>query len=106
MNTENQNTIIEGNNTIEEGVIQTRYLSGIIVYSNDIDKRAAEYMSDYYGHPIISSDRNFDFRNVGTVYGVGGNIGMYTSYLKPQNFITGKDRYETCKNKLRFIGKL
>lgn len=94
---------IENKNTIVE---EKKKVKNIVVYSNDVDKRAAEYLADYLSCPTISSRQNFDYTTVETVYAVGGSIGTYTAYLLEENFISGSDRYETLKAMLRFIDKL
>ena len=91
------------NNT---NVKEEKKVKGIVVYSNDVDKRAAEYLGDYYNIPIIHSRSAFDYSTVETVYAVGGVKSAYTSYLKNENFISGSDRYETIKAVLKRIGKL
>lgn len=85
---------------------EEKKVKNIVVYSNDVDRRAAEYLADYLQCPTISSRSNFDYTTVETVYAVGGSIGTYTAYLLEENFISGSDRYETLKAMLRFIDKL
>lgn len=94
------------NNTVE--IKEKKKVKGIVIYSNDIDRRAAEYLADYLGLPTISSSTNFDYSTVNQdgIYAVGGAKGTYTSYLLDKNFISAKDRYETVKEVLKRIGKL
>lgn len=91
-----------------EEVKEKKKVKGIVIYSNDIDRRAAEYLADYKGLPTISSSTSFDYSTVDQngIYAVGGAKGSYTSYLKEENFISGKDRYDTAKEVLKRIGKL
>ena len=91
-----------GNTNVEE----RKKVDYIVVYSNDVDKRAAEYLADYLSCPTIAARNNFDYTRVETVYAVGGDKGTYTGYLRDENFITGADRYESCRNVLKRIGKL
>lgn len=95
---------LNSNNNMRE----EKKVKGIVIYSNDIDRRAAEYLADYLKLPTISSSTNFDYTTVeqGGIYAVGGKKGTYTSYLLDKNFIAGSDRYETIKKVLKFIGKL
>ena len=89
-------------------VKEEKKVKGIVIYSNDVDRRAAEYLADYLKLPTISSATNFDYTTVeqAGIYAVGGKKGTYTSYLLDKNFIAGSDRYETIKKVLKFIGKL
>lgn len=87
---------------------EKKKVKGIVIYSSDIDKRGAEYLSEALGIPVINSAVQFDYTTVeqSGIYAVGGRKESYTSYLLDSNFITGSDRYETIKNVLRKIGKL
>ncbi|MDU2683853.1 MAG: N-acetylmuramoyl-L-alanine amidase, partial [Clostridium sp.] len=94
----------EINNIIKE----EKKVKGIVIYSNDVDRRAAEYLADYLKVPTISSATSFDYTTVEQegIYAVGGKQSTYTGYLLDKNFIAGSDRYETLKEVLKFIGKL
>lgn len=94
----------EINNVIKE----EKKVKGIVIYSNDVDRRAAEYLADYLKVPTISSATSFDYTTVEQegIYAVGGKQSTYTGYLLDKNFIAGSDRYETLKEVLKFIGKL
>lgn len=83
-------------------------VKGIVIYSNDVDRRAAEYLADYLKLPTIYSGTSFDYTTVDQegIYAVGGNRGTYTAYLLDKNFISGSDRYVTVKEVLKRIGKL
>ena len=96
------------NNSNNNDNEEEKKVKGIVIYSNDVDRRAAEYLADYLKLPTISSKTNFDYTTVeqSGVYAVGGDKGTYTSYLKDENFIAGSDRYETIKAVLKRIGKL
>lgn len=80
---------------------EEKKVKNIVVYSNEVDKRAAEYLADYLQCPIISNSTPFDYLQVENVFTVGA--GEFTSYTK-QN-IKGADRYETIKAVLKFIAK-
>ena len=73
----------------------------IVVYSNEVDMRAAQYLADYLQCPTISNSTPFDFSTVESTYAVGG--GQFTSYAK---VIAGSDRYDTLKAVLKFMGKV
>lgn len=94
----------EINNVIKE----EKKVKGIVIYSNDVDRRAAEYLADYLKVPTISSATSFDYTTVEQegIYAVGGKQSTYTGYLLDKNFVTGSDRYETVKEVLKRIGKL
>lgn len=94
----------EINNVIKE----EKKVKGIVIYSNDVDRRAAEYLADYLKVPTISSATSFDYTTVEQegIYAVGGKQSTYTGYLLDKNFIAGSDRYETVKEVLKKIGKL
>lgn len=83
-------------------------MKGIVIYSNEADRRAAEYLADYLKLPTISSSTAFDYITVEQegIYAVGGKKSTYTGYLLDRNFIAGSDRYETIKEVLKRIGKL
>ncbi|MCT8975479.1 N-acetylmuramoyl-L-alanine amidase [Clostridium sp. CX1] len=97
------NAIVKGltgqnTNVLKE---ENEKVKNIVVYSNEVDKRAAEYLADYLQCPIISNSTPFDYSVVENVYAVGS--GEFTSYTK--KIIKGTDRYETIKAVLQFIGK-
>lgn len=98
----------EMNSTTSQKVEEVKKVKGIVIYSNDIDKRAAEYLADYLKLPLIHSGTNFDYSTVERdgIYAVGGGKGTFTGYLTDKNFIYGADRYETVKAVLKKIGKL
>jgi lysozyme len=77
-------------------------VNNIVVFGNEVDKRAAEYLADYLNCPTISNGTPFDYSQVKNIYAVGG--GEFTGYVK--QIIKGADRFETVKEVLHFCGKL
>ena len=78
-------------------------LENIVVYMNDIDKRAAEYLADYLVCSIMDGRRApFDYSRIKNVYCVGGEKGQFTCYCT--NHIAGSNRYNTMQAVLNFIG--
>ncbi|MGG7056657.1 N-acetylmuramoyl-L-alanine amidase [Clostridium tertium] len=100
------NKKISNQNNVE--VKEEKKVKGIVIYSNDVDRRAAEYLADYLKLPTIYAGNSFDYTTVEQegIYAVGGNKGTYTAYLLDKNFISGANRYETVKEVLKRIGKL
>lgn len=98
----------QANNSQNNASKEEKKVKGIVIYSNDVDRRAAEYLADYLKVPTISSATSFDYTTVEQegIYAVGGKQSTYTGYLLDKNFIAGSDRYETVKEVLKFIGKL
>lgn len=77
-------------------------LENIVVYMNDIDKRAAEYLADYLKCPIMDGRRTpFDYSRIKNVHCVGGEKGQFTCYCT--NHITGDNRYNTMQGVLNYI---
>lgn len=76
------------------------FLKNVVVYGNDIDKRAAEYLADYLKCPIVHIS---NFKNIQSerVYAIGGGLDIKDSIK-----IAGKDRYETIKAVLKYMDKL
>lgn len=99
---------VELNILNNQNVKEEKKVKGIVIYSNDVDRRAAEYLADYLKLPTIYSGTSFDYTTVEQegIYAVGGSKGTYTSYLLDKNFIAGANRYETVKEVLKRIGKL
>ncbi|MCM8710553.1 N-acetylmuramoyl-L-alanine amidase [Clostridium sp. SYSU_GA19001] len=80
-------------------------VKNLVVYGNSIDKRAAEYLADYLGCATLDGNIAYDYSNVENVYCVGGAPSLpWTSYAK--KIITGKDRYDTIIQVLKFIGRV
>lgn len=80
-------------------------MDNIVIYGNEVDKRAAEYLADYLKCPTIDGNIEYDYSNIQNIYCIGGapTIG-WTSYAT--KIITGSDRYDTVKQVLAFIGKI
>lgn len=77
-------------------------VKNLVVYGNNIDKRAAEYLADALSCPIMNSDILYDYSTVENVYCVGAPGQLkFTSYAK--KIISGTDRYDTCQQVLNFI---
>lgn len=77
-------------------------MENLVCYANSVDKRAAEYLADYLKCPCLDSSLPFNYNGVAkNIIAVGG--GSFSSYTTKH--ITGKDRYETLKEVLKFIGK-
>ncbi len=74
-------------------------VDNIVVYNNDVDKRAAEYLADYLRCPIVHAD-NYKTGMAKKVFAIGA------SKIAGATALTGSDRYETLKEVLNFMGKL
>lgn len=80
-------------------------MKNLVVYGNQVDKRAAEYLADHLACPTFDGNKTFDYSKVENVYCVGGEPSVkWTDYAKQK--IAGSDRYETIKEVLKFIKKL
>ncbi|MDU1412768.1 MAG: N-acetylmuramoyl-L-alanine amidase [Clostridium sp.] len=91
---------IDGRVNLNKG--EEYYVDNIVVYMNDIDKRAAEYLADYLVCPIMDGRRApFDYSRIKNVYCVGGEKGQFTSYCTKH--IAGDNRYNTMQAILNFI---
>jgi hypothetical protein len=74
----------------------------VVLYANTVDKRAAEYVADYYECVAIDQELYNALKvNAVAVYGVGGGITVPCTVA-----ISGKDRYDTVIQVLKHIGKL
>lgn len=82
-------------------VKEDKKVKSIVIYGNDIDRRAAEYLADFLSCPTISNSRSFDYSTVENVYAVGNKKENYTSYLKV--LLSGSDRYSTMQEVLNYI---
>ena len=90
------------NNTVEK---VEKKVENIVVYQNAVDKRAAEYLSDYLKCPVIDGLNDFDYSDIKNVYCVGGQgPRSFTGYCTKA--IIGKDRFDTVIGVLKFIGRL
>jgi len=81
-------------------------VKNLVVFGNDVDRRAAEYLADYLQCATLHGDIPYDYSNIENVYCVGGPPPEkgWTSYAKYK--IAGPDRYETIKEVLKHIGRL
>lgn len=80
-------------------------VKNLVVYGNQVDKRAAEYLADYLNCPVYDGNKAYDYSVIENVYCVGGEPSVaWTGYAKHK--IAGSDRYETIKEVLKFIKKL
>lgn len=80
-------------------------MKNIVVYGNSIDRRAAEYLADSLKCPTIDGNIVFDYSKVENVYCVGGEPALkWPKNIKKK--ITGKDRYDTIIQVLKFIKKI
>jgi lysozyme len=77
-------------------------VNNLVVYGNETDRRAAEYLSDALACSSIHGDKPFDYSTVENVYCVGGP-GQLPFTAMAKKTITGKDRYDTCQQVLNFI---
>jgi hypothetical protein len=82
-------------------------MKNLVCYCNQVDKRAAEYLADYLQCPCIDATLPFNYVNVAeNIIAVGGNATPIGFSGYTTKYIAGKDRYETLKEVLKFIGKL
>lgn len=98
------------NNVVKEKKFD---MKNLVCYCNQVDKRAAEYLADHLQCPCIDATLPFTYSNVAeNIIAVGGDnprkgengqVG-FSGYVTKK--IVGKDRYETLKEVLKFIGKL
>lgn len=94
------------NKKIETVVEERKFdMKNLVVYGNSVDRRAAEYLADYLQCPTLDGNIPFDYSKVEKVYCVGGKPSLeWTGYAK--KIITGKDRYDTIIQVLKFIKKI
>lgn len=96
--------ISNSNNNIEKVEYD---MKNLVCYCNQVDKRAAEYLADYLQCPCIDATLPFNYVNVSeNIIAVGGNATPIGFSGYTTKYIAGKDRYETLKEVLKFIGKL
>lgn len=82
-------------------------MKNLVCYCNQVDKRAAEYLADYLQCPCIDATLPFNYDSVAeNIIAVGGNATPVGFSGYTTKYIAGKDRYETLKEVLKFIGKL
>lgn len=95
--------IIEENKLYIYDTWEVKKVKSVVVYTNEIDKRACEYLADYLRCSIISRE------NVNSILDDAENIYVVGGDWKPVDkaiLISGIDRYETVKSVLKYIGKL
>ncbi len=76
-------------------------IAKIVVYNNDIDKRMALYLAEFYRCEAVEGDSSFDFTQVQNIYGIGA--GAFPSGTV---VIKGYDRWDTVVAVMRHIGKV
>ena len=82
-------------------------MKNLVCYCNAVDKRAAEYLADYLQCPCIDATLPFYYDGVAeNIIAVGGNSSPVGFSRYTTKYIQGKDRYETLKEVLKYIGKL
>lgn len=99
--------IIEENNLNRFDNIQpvggTKKVKNVVIYDNDVNRRAADYLADALDCPVISAEQRFDYTTVeqGGVLAVVNAATQVTTYVAKR--FTGKDRFDTCQKVLDFI---
>ena len=104
----------ESQPTINNKVEERKYdMKNLVCYCNQVDKRAAEYLSDYLQCPCIDATLPFNYSGVAeNIISVGGDnpkkgqngqVG-FSGYTT--KYIAGNDRYDTVKEVLKYMGKL
>jgi len=73
----------------------------VVIVTNDVDERAAKYLYDAFGWGILMLNQ-YQVGTARRVVTVGGAVGK----LKADIEVTGKDRYDTCKNVMELIQAL
>ncbi|GAA0126025.1 N-acetylmuramoyl-L-alanine amidase [Clostridium sp. CTA-19] len=77
-------------------------VKNLIIYNNDIDKRAAEYLADFLLSPVVrESNYNATTMPAEKIFVVGGGVKT-----KGDIRLEGSDRYETIKAVLKYMNKL
>ncbi|AKA68567.1 GH25 family lysozyme [Clostridium scatologenes] len=81
-------------------------MENIVGFNNQVDKRAAEYLADFLNCPtvdLVATANAINFSKVKNVYFVGGG---FFPQLDNAKVIKGPDRYDTCIEVMKNIGKL
>ena len=79
----------------------------LVCYCNAVDKRASEYLADFLGCPCMDATIPFNYDGVAEeIIAVGGNASPVGFSGYTTKFITGKDRYDTLIQVLKYMGKL
>lgn len=96
------------NKKINNKVEKVEYdMKNLVCYCNQVDKRAAEYLADHLQCPCIDATLPFNYNGVAeNIIAIGGNADPVGFSGYTTKYIAGKDRYETLKEVLKFIGKL
>ncbi|MBB6622018.1 N-acetylmuramoyl-L-alanine amidase [Clostridium gasigenes] len=88
------------NNTIIEGVKFN--MKNVVVFTREFegDGILANFWASCLPEGIAFNNYKLvDWSKVENIYAIGGKIGTYTAYLKPENFIAGgANRKETMRN--------
>lgn len=83
-------------------VEEVKKVKHLVVIGNSVDKRAGEYLADYFQCPIIDGSLPFDYTTVDNVWCVGGQPSLpFTCHAN--KIIAGSTRYDTCQKVLDFI---
>lgn len=88
---------------------EVKRVKNLVIYGNETDKRAAEYLADYLGCALIDGRRPYaDYGTIENVYGVGAKpitngVTGWTSYMKDSNIVIGKDEFETMQKVLDVV---
>ncbi|MDU1411522.1 MAG: N-acetylmuramoyl-L-alanine amidase [Clostridium sp.] len=72
-------------------------IKGVVIYKNDAEVSMAVQLARKLGYVIIWSGTPMDYSVLPpeNIWGIGGDRGSYTAYLRDDHFISGSDRYET-----------
>ncbi|SDO88508.1 N-acetylmuramoyl-L-alanine amidase [Clostridium gasigenes] len=102
------NQAVKQNNTIiEEGVKYN--MKNVVVFTREFegDGILAEFWARTLSEGIaVNNYKLIDWSKVENIYAIGGKIGTYTGYLKPENFVAGGvDGWATLRNLQAKLGK-
>ncbi|MBU5225265.1 N-acetylmuramoyl-L-alanine amidase [Clostridium senegalense] len=98
------NAIVKGltGQTVENNPIKSH--RNVVVYGNDVDKRAAEYLNDWLNvnkkDSILAHKKDYKVGMGRSVYAVGGGLDD----IKANVYLKGSDRFDTLKNVIKRIG--
>ena len=82
-------------------------MKNLVCYCNAVDKRASEYLADFLQCPCIDATIPFNYEGVAeNIIAVGGNSSPIGFSGYTTKYISGKDRYDTLIEVLKYIGKL
>jgi hypothetical protein len=75
----------------------------LVVYGKKEDKAVAEMLAYRFGCPVMDADIPYDYSLIERVFAVGGQGNLpWSGYIKPEDILTGKDRWETMQMVLNF----